>query len=337
MGPEQNIGSASRFEQLQRFARNTLAVAGASLAMLGAGAEKSSAASDIVPPILAPQPVATPLPVETTPTVGVATSSWNADGSGYHTLFKDVAAEGMSEIRLNLTAPRDMRAEFISARNNNLDPIICLPLSLKPQQAAAVAADLPRVDHFIIGNEVNSPYFSDLTPAEYVSYLAHTTAAIHQLRPDAQTGGFALASGFQPLQYLEAATQIADEDYGGLANIENYLDVHLYRSLDEDLSRVKEFEQIYSGPIRIGETGWMVNDPGHPGVVTQTEQATNESTLITTLSLDPQIVGIDFFRYRANRTDPFDTANVSATGVRRLAWFSTQLTLTGNINPDSAS
>jgi hypothetical protein len=161
-----------------------------------------------------------------------------------------------------------------------------------------------------------------------VHLLAATTAAIHSARPDAQTRGFALASGYDPLGFLESADQIAERDFGGLSNIMDKLDVHLYRTLPKDLQMLQVYEELYTGPIVVGELGWITNDPGHPGSVSPSEQALNEIGFLNAVAQDPQIESALLFRYRANRSDPFDTANVAADGSKRPAYYALQSTLT---------
>ncbi len=336
MNPERNVVALPRFEKMQRFGRNALAIAGVSLALLGAETSSTALAKkpaahviaagsvDLPPPAFQPD---TP-PAYNMPNVGVATGSWNDDGLGYHTLFENVAAEGMNEVRLNYTGLKEMRAEVTSARANDIEPVISLPDTLSPQQAAQLATQLPRVDQFIIGNEVNSPLFSDLTPDQYVHLLAATTAAIHSARPDAQTRGFALASGYDPLGFLESSNQIAEQDFGGLQNIMDKLDIHLYRTLPKDLQMIQAYEEIYTGPIVIGELGWITGDPDHPGSVSPSEQVINEISFLNAAAQDPQIESALFFRYRANRSDPFDTANVAPDGLKRPAYYALQATLT---------
>lgn len=288
-------------------------------------------------PAPAPVPVATapsaPVAETYTPAVGIATGSWDNDGLGYHTLFKDIAAEGMTEVRLNLMGLPEMRAEVANAISNNVQPIISLPLNLSPEAAAQVAKQLPQVNRFVVGNEVNSPLFSDLSPQQYVDYLYQVYNDIHAARPGVEVSGFALASGYLPLRYFAQAVQYADATYGSLPM--DSLDIHLYRTLPKDLWMINAYQQLYGGPIHIGELGWIVNDPNQAGSVSLTEQASNEATFYTDMTQDPQIRSFDFFKYRANSADPFDTANVAQDGTFRPAYYTLQvLLLTAN---DSAA
>jgi hypothetical protein len=320
--------------KLRGLARTTLAIAGASLALIGA-AESSAPVAQAAPARVKDVDDTTPAPIATvppmpalepyTPEVGVATGSWDNDGLGYHTLFKDIAAEGMTEVRLSLMGLPEMRAEVTNAVSNDVQPVISLPLSLTPTAAAQVARQLPQVDRFVVGNEVNSPIFSSLSPQQYVDYLEQVDTDIHAVRPDAEVSGFALASGYLPLRYFSQAVQYADQEYGGLPM--DSLDIHLYRSLDKDLWMISAYEQLYGGPIHIGELGWLVDDSDQPGSVSLDDQASNEVTFYNDMTDDPQIRSFDFFKYRANSADPFDTANVAQDGTLRPAYYALQMTI----------
>jgi hypothetical protein len=334
--PAPEVSARPLAHKLRNLARTTLAIAGASLVLLGSTelpAPTAQAAPAIIKdiddnaPLSAPIATAPSAPVSETyaPQVGVATGSWEDDGLGYHTLFKDIAAEGMTEVRLSLAALPEMRAEVTSAINNDVQPVISLPLNLTPAAAAQVASQQPQVDRFVVGNEVNSPLFSDLSPQQYVDYLDQVDNAIHAVRPDAEVSGFALASGYLPLRYLTQAIQYANQKYGSLPM--DSLDIHLYRSLDKDLWVIDTCEQLYGGPIHIGELGWLVNDPDQPGSVSLDDQASNEVTFYNDMAADPQIRSFDFFKYRANPADPFDTANVAQDGTLRPAYYALQMTL----------
>ncbi len=324
---------------LARLGKKALSVVGISLALMAAEAPAAGYAENALPQaeITTPlSPAATPATdpaIYSGPIEGVATDSWNGDGLGQHTLFEDMADEGLSEVRLELLVnkfdlpSREMRAELDSVRANDIEPVVSIPLNMPPQQAADVAAHLPGVTQFVIGNEVNSPYFSKLTPAQYVELLAHTNSVIHAVRPDAQTRGFALASGYDPIGYLTKAKQIADLYYGGLDNIMDGLDVHLYRTESKDLQMLISYMQLYDGSIYVGEYGWIVNDSNHPGSVSFTEQADNELALRAALIPYPQVKSLDMFRFRSQSLDPFDTANVSRLGVKRAAYYVLQSTL----------
>ena len=331
----------------RRFGRNALAIAGVSLALLGAkAAEAPSTASGLVlaNPITqkldletalttSDDPLAPAPPVYQPPIEGIATFSWNDDGLGHNTLFKNAATEGLQAARLGLLLnksgkpSREMRSELASAHANNIGVVLSLPENMDPQAAAKLASHLPGVSQFVYDNEVNSPVFSSLRPDEYVHKLAQMTSAIHTVRPDAEVRGFALASGYDPVGFLLAAKQVADSEYGGLENIMDGLDVHLYRTLPKDMQMLQEYMQIYTGPIYVGEYGWIVNDPDHPGAVSLSEQADNEIALYNYAALYPQIKELDIFRLVSQRMDPFDTANISPSGTFRPAWFMLQSTL----------
>ena len=342
---------------LRELGKKALATAGVTLALLGVGAiEASGAFGDPVSPAIAAEaaPVSTdtPPPAATTPStplapanpvtgpdtysglkVGVATGNWNGDGLGRHTLFMNMAAEGMSVVRLSYTPDlRELRDEVKSCYANNIEPIIALPPDVTPKDAALIAASMPNVYTFVDGNEQNSPLFSDLSVAQNVTQLAHTTAAIHKVRPDAKVLGFALASGYHPVAFLTEAAQIANQEYGGLQNIMDGLDVHFYRTLPMDLQMLHTYEQLYPGSIYIDELGWIVGDPSHPGAVSLDEQAQNEVSFVTTVSEDPRVQTALFFKFKASPSDPFDTANVSANNVMRPAYFALQLTLSEHLN-----
>lgn len=315
----------SRFRQ---FGRRVLAVA--SLAMTISISSGKPAAAD------QPTSAATPPALE----VGVATGSWNDDGLGHHTICRDVAAAGEQQIRFNLVLSgpkhpwREMRAEINSCLAHGVEPIVSLPPALPAEQAANVVTHLPRLDEVVYGNEPNSPLFSGnhkpVPPRQYVTDLAKAYQAMHRVRPGITVDGFALASGYQPLAYFEACKNIADAHFGGLDNVRDINDIHLYHSMDTDLSDLQAFEAVDpTGVWRIGETGFIVNDQGHPGAVTQAEQAINEVSLITHLELDPKVIAVNWFRYRSSPTDPFDTANVSPRGFKRPAYYMLRSTLTG--------
>jgi hypothetical protein len=276
------------------------------------------------------------VPPQTDPTVysgpveGVATDGWYDDGLGYHTLFKDMAAAGLHEARLALLLnehqrpSQEMRAEMASAHANDIAPVIGLPENMSPGEAAKIAVLLPGVSQFVYDNE---PKRSIITPYEYVHKLAHMTAAIHAVRPDVQIRGFALASGDDPIGYLTESERIADRDFGGLENIMDGLDVHLYRSLTKDLEMIQMYIELYGGPIYVGEYGWIVGDPDHPGSVSLAEQAYNEVALRTALIAYPQVKSLDMYRFVSQSWDPFDTANISPSHVFRLAYFMLQTNL----------
>lgn len=291
--------------------------------------------SNAVAGVIPVQPDTTPILPESYegPDVGIATGSWNDDGIGYHMLPKQIANEGLTEERLAWEGSiHSIRAQAKSALANGIEPVLSLPPGMSAQDAAAIAAALPSVKNFVIGNEMNSPLFSDLTPRQYVHLLAETTAAIHNVRPDALTRGFALASGYHPIPYLLSAKAIADREFGGLDKIMDGLDVHLYHSPAVNMQALASYAQIYSGPMYIGEFGWKVGEPAKTGGVSLAEQAQNEVAFLVALAQYPQVKAADMFRWKGKQTDPFDTANVSPGGKFRPSFFTLQLLLKGNVS-----
>ncbi|HVV25643.1 MAG TPA: hypothetical protein VHC21_01245 [Candidatus Saccharimonadales bacterium] len=337
--PERPAGY--KFRQL---ARTALAVAGVSLALAGSSeavVPAAAAAAKVKEPADTTStlgPVATaplaPVPEPYAPRVGIATGSWNDDGLGNHTLFKNMASEGLSEVRLSYlgndsAAMREMRDEIASALANGIQPVLGLPVNLAPRQAAAVVDQFPNVNAFVIGNEVNSPLFSNLTPQQYVDLLAHTSAAIRGVRPGVDIRAFALASNYHPIAYLEAASQYAEQAYGGLQNIATTIDEHDYGSLTRDEQKLQTTIQIIGPtmPIVLGEVGFILDDATHTGYNTPAEQAQDEIDLYTDLQQYPEVKSMDIFRYEANPTDPFDTANVAQNGTPRPAYYALQTIL----------
>jgi hypothetical protein len=280
------------------------------------------------------------------PEVGIASSGWNSDDGGSHRLYADTAEEGMQAVRLTLPVNNpgpympDIRAQINSAIANGQEPVINLQQSRTdtpstyPQKAAQLAATLPRVDDFVLGNEWNSPYFSNrnLTVEDVVRLTYLTNKDVHAVRPDAKTRGLALASGFGQVAFMAAATPIANQEFGGWQNVFDAVDWHEYHSLEMDEQIVKADEQYYDGPAYLGEIGWKVSRAtDSPGAVSETQQAVNEVSLIDDLSEDPQIKGIYFYLYQnsSDPTDPFKMANVLANGTKLLSFFSLQSKLTG--------
>lgn len=325
--------------KFRNIARTALAVAGVSLALAGsseplvpvaAAAPAKVKELDDGPSGLGPVATAplAPVPEPYAPRVGIATGSWNDDGLGNHTLFKNMAAEGMSEVRLSYLgnspeAMREMRDEIESAINNDILPVLGLPINLTPKQTAAIVGQFPNVNAVVIGNEVNSPLFSTLSPREYVDFLAHTSAAIRSIRPGVDIRAFALASNYHPIAYLKEASQYADQMYGGLQNIATTLDEHDYGSLARDEQKLQVTLHLIGPemPVVLGEVGYILNDGSHTGYNTPAQQAANEAAFYAYLTQYPQVKSMDIFRYKANPDDPFDTANVAANGTFRPAYY----------------
>jgi hypothetical protein len=280
-----------------------------------------------VPIPIATSPLA-PVPEISGPEGGIATGSWDDDGLGNHTLFENMAAEGLGEVRLSYLgddpeATQTMQAEITSALANGIKPVLGLPLNLSPEQAATITSQFSNVNAFVIGNEVNSPLFSDLSPQEYVDFLAQTSSAIRNVRPDVEIRAFALASNYHPMAYLREASQYADQAYGGLQNIATVIDEHDYGSLQRSEQKLQTTLQIIGPqmPVVLGEVGYILNDATHTGYNTPDEQARNETALYEYLRQYPQVKAMDIFRFKANPADPFDTANVASNGTFRRAYY----------------
>ena len=339
-------------QRLRHAARAALAVAGVSLALAGGSESLAPPAAHAAPAKIKELdddpsglgPIATaplaPVPEPSTPEVGIATGSWNDDGLGNHTLFKNMVAEGLSEVRLSYlgndpATMRVMRGEIASALANDIEPVLGLPVNLTPKQAVTIVNQFPNVNAFVIGNEVNSPLFSNLTPEQYVDLLAHTSAAIRTVRPGVDIRAFALASNYHPIAYLETAAQYAAQTYGGLQNIATTIDEHDYGSLARDERKLQTTIQIIGPemPIVLGEVGYILNDVTHTGYNTPDQQAANEAALYAYVSQYPQVKSMDIFRYKANPNDPFDTANVAADGTFRPAYYALQAILLNDVAP----
>lgn len=297
------------------------------------GVTQTLGANILAPPVTAAPPAdpATTSSVK----VGTATDSYEYDGLKRHSVCKDIANEGEQEIRFDYLgdspqAMHIMQAEIAGCLAQGIGPIITLPLNLTPQQATEIATQLQLqgVDQFVIGNEVNSPLFSDLTPQQYVDYLAQIGMAIRTVQPDAKIWGFALAAGYDSVAYLTTGSRYADQKYGSLAKLMYGLDVHSYWGVAKALQMLATYQAIVPLPTRIGEAGFILRDPAHPNGISPSEQAKSELSLYTAVA-NLNVEELDWFRDVAQPIDPFDTANISANGIFRPAYYVMRSALTG--------
>jgi hypothetical protein len=256
--------------------------------------------------------------------VGVATYSWNFDDPA---MFVGMRDQGMTGVRLSLYRERanfdlaTIQAELAVAAANGIEVAVNLtqeavsPTPGFPEWAASMAARLPDVGRFVIGNEVNARRFWHGSIPEYVRLLHATRAAIRAARPDAHVSGFGLDSSHQPILYLARAAKAAAR-YGGLRALMDTLSLHLYTgSPARDAYLVRQAEKLWRGPINVDEAGYQVDRMGEQA------QARSEVALLDRMSRDPQVRNVFFYRYRDSADADLATANVRADGTRRPGFY----------------
>lgn len=344
--PEDAISSANTVSRLQLAAAQFIVAAGLSLAIIGSGSANASPAKlPPVPGAIQPAPESDFItglepsaavdredPLE----VGVATYNWEHDTPD--SLFSEMNKLGMTGARLSLSRFRadedlaDIWEQLPEARKNGIEPTINLgqhkeaPLEGFPTWAADMAEQLPGVKRFVILNEVNSPLFSADSMEENVDVLYKTYNAIKQVRPDAEIGGFGLASQYDPKGFLEAAKTYAEKKYDGLHSMMDYLDVHIYYKPDKAETFLKDVEAIWDGPIVVGEAGYGVENSGQSyesdGFVAEEDQAKYFIELIKVMLEHPQVIALHNYRL-ANSADPTDlkTGLITVSGEKLLSYF----------------